>query len=71
MFFPKKDAFQCGVFTRVEGGFHWDENNSTGLWTIHINKLAQLVKAPARQSGGRRFKSRSSKFFLVHQNLIK
>ena len=28
-------------------------------------------RAPARQSGGRRFKSRSSKFFFVHPNLSK
>ena len=28
-------------------------------------------RAPARQSGGRKFKSRSSKFFFVHPNLFK
>ena len=32
---------------------------------------SSVGRAPARQSGGRRFKSRSSKFFFVHPNLSK
>ena len=31
------DAFQyVGIFSSLEGGFHWDENNLTGLWTVYI-----------------------------------
>ena len=33
--------------------------------------LEPVGRAPARQSGGRRFKSRSSKYFFVHPNLSK
>ena len=34
--FPKWMLFSVGVFTTVEGDSHWDENNSTGVLTIHI-----------------------------------
>ena len=35
-FFFKWLLFSVGIFTSVQGGFHWDANNSTGLCTIHI-----------------------------------
>ena len=38
--------------------------------TANIGLDSSVGRAPARQSGGRRFKSRSSKFFFVHPNLF-
>ena len=38
--------------------------------TANIGLVSSVGRAPARQSGGRRFKSRSRKFFIVHPNLI-
>ena len=37
--------------------------------TANVGLDSSVGRAPARQSGGRRFKSRSSKFFFVHPNL--
>ena len=34
--------------------------------TANVGLDSSVGRAPARQSGGRRFKSRSSKFFFVH-----
>ena len=46
-----------------------------GYWqnreTANVGLVSSVGRAPARQSGGRRFKSRSSKFSLVHPNLSK
>ena len=39
--------------------------------TADVGLDSSVGRAPARQSGGRRFKSRSSQFFFVHQNLSK
>ena len=39
--------------------------------TANIGLDSSAGRAPARQSGGHRFKSRSSKFFFVHPNLLK
>ena len=39
--------------------------------TANVGLDSSVGRAPARQSGGRRFKSRSSKFFFVHPNLSK
>ena len=36
-----------------------------------IGRDSSVGRVPARQSGGRRFKCCSSKFFFVHQNLSK
>ena len=36
---------------------------------LRIDEPGLYQQVPARQSGGRRFKSRSSKFFFVHPNL--
>ena len=36
--------------------------------TANVGLDSSVGRAPARQSGGRRFKSRSSKFFFVHPN---
>ena len=38
--------------------------------TVNVGLDSSVGRAPARQSGGRRFKSRSSQFFFVHPNLI-
>ena len=38
--------------------------------TVNIGLVGSVGRAPARQSGGRRFKSRSSKFFFVHPKII-
>ena len=38
---------------------------------MYIGLDSSVGRAPARQSGGRRFKSRSSKFFFVHPNSSK
>ena len=37
--------------------------------TANVGLDSSVGRAPARQSGGRRFKSRSSQFFFVHPNL--
>ena len=37
--------------------------------TANVGQDSSVGRAPARQSGGRRFKSHSSKFFFVHPNL--
>ena len=37
---------------------------------MYVGRDSLVGRAPARQSGNRRFKSRSSKFFFVHQNLL-
>ena len=39
--------------------------------TANVGLDSSVGRAPARQSGGRRFKSRSSQFFFVHPNLSK
>ena len=39
--------------------------------TANVGLDSSVGRAPARQSGGHRFKSRSSKFFFVHPNLSK
>ena len=39
--------------------------------TANVGLDNSVGRAPARQSGGRRFKSRSSKSFFVHPNLSK
>ena len=48
----------------------WAWSPAKGYWqsreTANIGRVSTVGKAPARQSGGRRFKSRSSKFFFVH-----
>ena len=36
--------------------------------TANIGLVSSVGREPARQSGGRRFKSRSSQFFFVHPN---
>ena len=36
--------------------------------TANVGLDSSVGRAPARQSGGRRFKSRSSQFFFVHPN---
>ena len=45
-----------------------------GYWqnreTANIGLVSSVGRAPARQSGGRRFKSRFSKFFFVHPKNI-
>ena len=38
--------------------------------TANIGLVSSIGRAPARQSGGRRFKSCSSQFFFVHSKLI-
>ena len=38
---------------------------------VNVGLDSSVGRAPARQSGGRRFKSRSSQFFFVHPNLSK
>ena len=38
--------------------------------TANIGLVSSVGRAPARQSGGHRFKSRSSKFFFVHPKCI-
>ena len=38
--------------------------------TANVGLDSSVGRAPARQSGGRSFKSRSSQFFFVHPNLI-
>ena len=37
--------------------------------TANVGLDSSVGRAPARQSGGRRFKSRSSQFVFVHPNL--
>ena len=37
--------------------------------TANVGQDSSVGRAPARQSGRRRFKSRSSKCFFVHPNL--
>ena len=37
--------------------------------TANVGLDSSVGRAPARQSGDRRFKSRSSQFFFVHPNL--
>ena len=39
--------------------------------TANTGRDSSVGRAPARQSGGRRLKSRSSKLFFVHPNLSK
>ena len=39
--------------------------------TANVGLDSSVGRALARQSGGRRFKSRSSQFFFVHPNLSK
>ena len=39
--------------------------------TAYVGLDSSVGRAPARQSGGRRLKSRSSKFFFVYLNLFK
>ena len=36
-----------------------------------LRRLLTVGRAPAPQSGGRRFKSRSRKFFFVHPEIMK
>ena len=38
--------------------------------TAKVGLDSSVGRAPARQSGGRRFKSRSSNFFFLHPNLF-
>ena len=38
--------------------------------TANIGLVSSVGRAPARQSGGRRFKSRSSQFFFVHPKFV-
>ena len=38
--------------------------------TANIGLVSSVSRAPARQSGGRRFKSRSSQFFFVYPELL-
>ena len=42
--FKKWLLFSVGVFTTIEGGFHWDEHNSmeTWSWTIHSKLRRKL-----------------------------
>ena len=46
---------------------YW-QNRETANVGLHVG--SSVGRAPARQSGGHRFKSRSSKFFFVHPNLF-
>ena len=39
--------------------------------TANIGRVSSVGRAPAHQSGGRRFKSRSSKFSFFHSKFIK
>ena len=47
-----------------------EERYWQNMETANTGLVSSVGRAPARQSGGRRFKSRSSKFFFVHPKFI-
>ena len=47
------------------------KQNKIKLETANIGLVGSVGRAPAHQSGGRRFKSRSRQFFFVHPKFIK
>ena len=54
------------LLTGVPEQRYWQNRETANVWLD-----SSVGRAPARQSGGRRFKSRSSQFFFVHPNLSK
>ena len=60
--------YECHAFNSVNYFYYLIFSNRE---TANIGLVSSVGRAPARQSGGRRFKSSSSKLFFVHPNFIK
>ena len=64
-----------GVILAVYGFMTSDWRPEQRYWqnrdTVNVGLDSSVGRAPARQSGGRKFKSRSSQVVFVHPNLSK